>query len=113
MSKKLKKYFRGGAKTYKSTRPGVSAYGRRPAGMSAYTLANRYQSPVYGSMAMYGCPFPREFTTKLTYSDNVSLTATLGVPATYLYATNDLYDPNVTGVGLFRRINRHMCPFNL
>lgn len=50
-------------------------------------------------MSWRGNPFPRELYTEFTYSEDVTVSSTTGVPGTYLFSTNDLYDPNVTGTG--------------
>jgi len=50
-------------------------------------------------MAWLGSPFPREMMTQFTYADNITITSTVGAVYNYLYSTNSLYDPNVTGTG--------------
>jgi len=43
---------------------------------------------------------PKRTTKRLRYSDgSYTLTATSGAPATYVFAANDCFDPNVTGTG--------------
>lgn len=66
------------------------------------------------SRALYwnGSPFPREYTTQLTYAENISVTSTAGVPYTYLYTFNGLYDPNITGTGGQPRYLDTLCGAN-
>lgn len=46
-------------------------------------------------------PMPTVFTTKLKYSEIVSLAsqATAGLASAYVFSANGLYDPNITGTG--------------
>lgn len=43
--------------------------------------------------------FPVKTTRRLVYHENVAITSTSGVPATYVFSCNGLYDPNITGTG--------------
>jgi len=43
--------------------------------------------------------FPVKTSRRLVYHDTVFVTSTSGVPATYVFSTNGLYDPNITGTG--------------
>jgi len=43
--------------------------------------------------------FPSRTTRMLRYSTNFTLTATSGVPATYVIRANDCFDPDFTGTG--------------
>jgi len=43
--------------------------------------------------------FPSRTTRKLRYSTNVSLSITSGVTASWVFSTNNLFDPDVTGTG--------------
>lgn len=43
--------------------------------------------------------FPSRVVKKLRYSDTVTLTATSGLLATYVFRANDLYDPDFTSTG--------------
>lgn len=63
--------------------------------------------------------YPASIRRRLRYSTNITLTATSGIPAAYLFATNGLFDPDVTGVGHqpmgFDQIMlsyNHYCVFN-
>lgn len=51
------------------------------------------------SMAWHGSPFPRELVTQITYAENLQITSTIGAPSNYLFSSNSLYDPNVSGTG--------------
>ena len=51
------------------------------------------------SMNWRGSPFPEVMNTTFTYSEIMTITSTSGVPYNYLFSSNSLYDPNVTGVG--------------
>lgn len=63
-------------------------------------------------MKWRGSPFPREFTTQLSYSDTVTVSASTGVPTTYLYSVNGLYDCNITGTGHQPRFFDTLCGSN-
>lgn len=65
-----------------------------------------------GSLAWGGSPFPRELTTQLTYSENFTLSSTTGVPGTYLFSANGLYDPNISGTGTQPRFFDTLCGAN-
>lgn len=52
------------------------------------------------SMAWHNSPFPLEMYTQFTYTDNISITSTIGAPYNYFFSTNSLFDPNVTGIGI-------------
>lgn len=43
--------------------------------------------------------FQNRVLKRLNYSESVALTHTLFGPGTYIYSTNGLYDPNITGTG--------------
>lgn len=43
--------------------------------------------------------FPARTVRNLRYSDNFQLTTTAGAVASYVFAANSLFDPNVTGTG--------------
>jgi len=43
--------------------------------------------------------FPARTVRRLRYSDNIQLTSTAGAVASYVFAANGLYDPNITGTG--------------
>lgn len=73
---------------------GGSLFYRKGLGTSKIKLHPNQQSIAWGS-----CPFPRELTTQVTYAENLQITSTAGVPNNYLFSTNGLYDPNITGVG--------------
>lgn len=64
------------------------------------------------SMKWRGTPFPREMTTQLSYSDVVTVSATTGVPTTYLYSANGLWDCNITGTGHQPRFFDTLCGAN-
>jgi len=57
-------------------------------------------------------PFPKEFFTELTYADDVTLTATSGVPSTTRYCMNGLWDVNLTGTGNQPRYFDSLCGAN-
>jgi len=46
-----------------------------------------------------GAGFPQKMVMTHKYCDKVQLTSTLGVITNYLFSTNGLYDPNITGTG--------------
>lgn len=64
------------------------------------------------ALVWHGSPFPREYPTQITFSDNVTLTSTSGAPASYLWSINSLYDPNVTGTGGQPRYFDTLCGAN-
>lgn len=70
-----------------------------------------YKRGISRALVWNGTPFPREYTTQITFADNVTLTAT-GTPGTYLYSFNGLYDPNVTGTGGQPRYLDTLCGAN-
>lgn len=43
--------------------------------------------------------FPDRYRTFLTYTERVTVTSTTGATATYRFAGNGLFDPNITGTG--------------
>jgi len=43
--------------------------------------------------------FPPTITRKLRYSDSFAMSGASGVPVTYMFRANDLFDPNYTGTG--------------
>jgi len=43
--------------------------------------------------------FPIKTSRRLVYHETVAITSTSGVPATYVFSINGLYDPNITGTG--------------
>lgn len=54
-------------------------------------------SSVKGSMralSWRGCPFPQILKTQFTFSENITLVATLGISQNYTYNANSLFDPN-------------------
>lgn len=79
-------------------------------GFRNVSSASNYKSK--GSIAWGGSPFPRELTTQLTYAENFTLSSTTGIPATYLFSANGLYDPNVTGTGSQPRFFDTLCGAN-
>lgn len=46
-----------------------------------------------------GNPFPMSTDLKFTYYDQISLDATSGTPAQYLYSANGMFDPDITSTG--------------
>lgn len=46
-----------------------------------------------------GLGFPKRSIVTHKYFENVQLLSTSGIPATYQFAANDMYDPNFTGTG--------------
>lgn len=46
-----------------------------------------------------GKGFPKMVKVTQTYIDTINLTSTSGVPATYRFSANGLYDPNITSTG--------------
>lgn len=75
-------------------------------------LAKAVKSSPVGAMAWNLSPFPREFKTQMSYSDTVTVSATTGVPTTYLYSVNGMYDPNITGTGSQPRFFDTLCGAN-
>lgn len=49
--------------------------------------------------AIKKAPVPPTLGTKLKYTDFFSLSSTVGVPASYVFSANGLFDPNITGTG--------------
>jgi len=108
MPKTFKKH---GVHKKKWRQPGL-AFKRRAPGAAVASVAMAVvprARPSWGEMSYGKGPFPREFFTKLTYGENISLTSTTGALATYQFAMNDLYDPNFTGTGHQPRFFDTLC----
>lgn len=101
-NKKTKKYIRSGGGAV-----GISMKGKK---MFIGTGANKIG---YGrSMAFHGSPFPREFTTQVTYTENLVSASTSGATVNYLFSANGLYDPNISGTGAQPRFFDTLCGAN-
>ena len=55
-------------------------------------------NPVLSTPSVVG-GFPEKLKTVLRYEEILSLTATSGVPSSYIYRGNSVFDPNQTGTG--------------
>lgn len=53
----------------------------------------------YGRKMALSAPFPYSKLVKLRYSDYITLNSGIGQTAYWTFRANDLYDPDVTGVG--------------
>ena len=76
------------------------------------TLVRTWRNPSGSSGAWYGSPFGRSLRTEITFAENREIPVTAGVPYTYLYSINSLYDPNVTGTGNQPRFFDTLCGSN-
>ena len=76
------------------------------------TLVRTWRNPSGSSGAWYGSPFGRSLRTEMTFAENREIPVTAGVPYTYLYSINSLYDPNVTGTGNQPRFFDTICGAN-
>lgn len=68
---------------------------RRSNGMNARGKSASMTSTVERSIPL----FPVRTYRMLRYADEVSVTSVSGVPASYVFTANGLYDPNITGTG--------------
>jgi len=53
----------------------------------------------FGALTRYPTGFPKRMTFTHRYVEVVQLTATAGLPASYIFSANGMYDPNITGTG--------------
>jgi hypothetical protein len=53
----------------------------------------------FGSISRYPTGFPKRMIVTHKYVEVVQLAATAGLPATYIFSANGMYDPNITGTG--------------
>ena len=75
------------------------AQGRRVVGKGKGRATQGSGSPSQ-FLAMENRPlFPITTTRRLVYHESVYFSSTTGVPGTYVFSTNGLYDPNITGTG--------------
>jgi len=74
----------------------ATKYGKKK---TRYTSLKMGPLRARSSLAWHGSPFPSSLRTQFTYAENITITSTVGVPYNYLYSSNSLYDPNVTGTG--------------
>jgi len=83
------------------------AYGRKKTGKKPYAKRSGYKkrstrrSKGGPGRGYASAPFPATLYTTLTYVDDINLqtVAIAGVPALREYRGNDIYDPDLTGVG--------------
>lgn len=82
---------------------------RQPSRLSIYRAPRR---PSTGYLKWGKGPFPENLWTEVVYSDQFSLTCTAGVPQSYTFTMNGLYDPNITGTGSQPRYFDTLCGAN-
>lgn len=82
---------------------------RRPARARRTYRKQRYAIAGSGKMPL----FPRTMYTKFSYAEDFNLTnSTGGIPSTYVFRANSLFDPNLTGVGGQPRYYDTLCGAN-
>lgn len=101
-------------KRFKRTPAAAAAASRKKAWSTGgrRTLVRTWRNPSGSSGAWYGSPFGRSLRTEITFAENREIPVTAGIPYTYLYSINSLYDPNVTGTGNQPRFFDTLCGSN-
>lgn len=69
---------------------------RRP---TAARKSAAYRNPFKRSIVRLPTAFPPKMITKMRYADTTRLDPVVGVPASYIFSANNIWDPNVSGVG--------------
>jgi len=80
-------------------RNGRRGRGGKKSGGGALTTSASNQNQLSMIVEPWMPLFPPRTTRRLRYSDDVSLSSSSGVVSSYVYAANDLYDPDRTGSG--------------
>lgn len=95
----MSKYF-GIIKIMPYRRPPMTAVRRRRGPVRRRrAAAKKYRNPFKRSIIRLPTAFPPKIITKMRYADTTRLDPVIGNPASYIFSANNIWDPNVSGVG--------------
>lgn len=61
--------------------------------------ARSSKNPFRATTAILPRNFPQKMITKMRYAETIRLDPTIGLPSSYIFQANSIWDPNVSGTG--------------
>lgn len=59
----------------------------------------KYKNPYKRNLVKLPRSFPQKLITKMRYAETIRLDPTLGLPSSYIFQANSIWDPNTSGTG--------------